>query len=175
MTGKHQRKFKLKNVMTVDVGNTTALAYWNGNLNPETEHYVLSTVFGDHCTRGNIIAWMGKMFEQYITWYKPERVLIEGVKVYNSVKGDACKNSGDIIHLSYLVGSYATIAMFNKCKVEIITAPQWKGTMSKEATKTRVELITGLTYKNEHIYDAVGIGLAQDKDLWTLKNINVYA
>jgi hypothetical protein len=72
----------------------------------------------------------------------------------------AALDSGDLWSLAYLVGGYTATALSAGCVVTIVTASEWKGQLNKKAVAERVELCNGVKYPNDHVTDAVGIGLA---------------
>lgn len=104
---------------------------------------------------------MFREFAALLQLTKPQRVILEGVERHaGSTAGMAALDSGDLWTLAYLVGGYAATALAVGCTVTIVTASQWKGQLNKAAVAARVRMANGVEYPNDHVTDAVGIGLA---------------
>lgn len=87
-------------------------------------------------------------------------VIIEGAGMWgDSIKSGIAAKSGDSFRLAYLVGMLFTQSLHHTNQIAIVSPLEWKGNMSKEVTKARVQL-AGYTAKTEHEYDAIGIGLS---------------
>jgi hypothetical protein len=67
---------------------------------------------------------------------------------------------GNLSFLAYIVGVYSSVCFQHGIEVHLLPARQWKGQMDKDVTAERIRRINGITYKNSHITDAVGIGFA---------------
>ena len=67
---------------------------------------------------------------------------------------------GNLSFLSYMVGVYSSVCFQHGIEVHLLPARAWKGQMDKEVTAERVRRVNGITYKNSHITDAVGIGFS---------------
>ncbi len=99
-----------------------------------------------------------------------DKVFIEVPVFYDTLKSRISAMKGDLffVHASAIT-IFNTFQHRNKFLIE---PSQWKGQMSKRATKTRVRAILGnhqvKNIKSEHIFDSIGIGLSQDQTLWSL-------
>ena len=67
---------------------------------------------------------------------------------------------GNLSFLAYIIGVYSSICFQHGIAVHLLPARQWKGQMDKDVTAERIRRVNGITYKNSHITDAVGIGFA---------------
>ncbi len=145
----------MKKLLTVDTGKIIAWVLWNGKHEPE--------IFG--CFRlqtpeTRLIEGY-KNFRQILNDHRPKRVIIEGVQIWdNSQKSHVSAVSGDLFQLSYLCGVYMAACIEREIQAFVVPVSIWKGQLTKHATATRVNWILGETYPNEHITDAVGMGLA---------------
>ena len=106
------------------------------------------------------IFYMSKKLNGILRQYKPLTCYIEGVTVWaDSLKSITSAVRGNLIKLAYLIGSYSHTCELNGVAVRIVTPQEWKGQMSKEVVAKRVYRAVHLTFPNDHITDAVGIGL----------------
>lgn len=78
----------------------------------------------------------------------------------SSEKSIQCAKMGHLTKLSELVGGYIRVFRARGVETHIFEAREWKGTMPDSAVKARVRRATGMSFANQHIYDAVGMGLA---------------
>ena len=161
---------ELDECATVDPGRKTGIAFWDGTFFPSTTTISYKDAIKKSLSK--YIAYMTDSFydllDTHNTYYK--FIQIEGVEVWgSSSKSMASATSGDLIILSYLVGAYVVVAQEFTKEVQIKTAPQWKGQLSKEGTAARVKRINKLTYENDHITDAVAMGFANVEEIWLLK------
>lgn len=151
---------QLNKVMTVDPGMNTGIAYWTGDLKPITE-YIRFTKKNHVIPEPMQLQELWNEFDVFLEVYKPEKVYIEAVNYWSgSLKSKVSASRGNLSKLAYLVGGYMELAQSKKITVELIPVTKWKGQLTKEATKLRVKLANGETYRNDHITDAVGIGLS---------------
>lgn len=151
----------LRNVLTVDTGDNTAIAHWKGHKFPIV-------------TEINCPVWKIKeqneqlkyMWMQFSIMLKTMlmsdsvcKVYLEGTNIYrSSLKSMTAATRGNLTKLDYLIGGYANVCCQLDIDFEIITAQQWKGQMSKPATEAKVFLLNGKYYNSEHATDAVGMG-----------------
>jgi Holliday junction resolvasome RuvABC endonuclease subunit len=149
----------LFDVLTVDPGMNTAYAFWKGDLLPVVGMFNTHSkkILTDY-DKYNLL-W--KNFRGIITSFNPKKVVIENVRVYNSSHSMMAATAGDLIKLSIIVGGYCGICDREGISYRLISPQGWKGQLTKEATKAQVKLINGEIYKNDHITDAVAMGLAQ--------------
>lgn len=143
--------------LTVDTGWNTGWAFWRGTNRPVTG---IIRITGEarvarDCERLGI---MYAEFSALVKLMRPKKIYLEAVEKYQTMAGQAAADSGDLFKLAYLIGGYIRVGQLGGAGVTLLTAPEWKGNMSKEITGRRVELATGLKYPN-HICDAVGMGL----------------
>lgn len=109
------------------------------------------------------INYMGDQFERLVNQLMPEMVWIEGTAVWSgSLKSMTAAKRGDIMTLSYLVGTYIRVCSQYGAECDLVTAPEWKGQMTDEMVACKVEEVTdyGLDDYPQHTLDAVGIGLS---------------
>ena len=173
-----KNNFCLKDTITIDVGkNGTALSFWFGTIHPRTVCFqchkkysktIESTLNYMDFTFREILEDTKKYFTTKKINFSSNKAILEGVHFREDSKGLQSARRGDVFNLAYLVGIYFNILNSLNIDTKIILASQWKGTLDKNATRTRVHAINGRYYLNDHITDAVGMGLSQDKDLWKL-------
>jgi len=121
-------------------------------------------------TLENYIKFMGIEFTNILKNFNPVCITIEHPEFWNdSEKSKTSVESGSLLHNAANAYSYAGICQALGYNFTLVYARQWKGQLSKEATEYRVKEILGRTFKNDHIIDAIGIGLSKDKDIWQLR------
>ena len=170
---------ELYKCVTIDVGKHTGIAIWNGTFFPEVH-----TINYGKKIKGNIELYLETMSKyvypllnhysflcyQKLSSDKLSFIQIEGTELWEkSSKSLTSATRGDLFTVSYLVGVYFQIALQFTDDIRISTARQWKKQLSKEGTAARIKRINGMTYKNEHIADAVAMGFANVEDIWYLK------
>lgn len=96
--------------------------------------------------------------EPSATWKKPDRCIIELPQVYRKDKA----NPNDLITLAVRVGRYVERV---GCPVDLIAPATWKGQLSKEVTKRRLQAalspgeLLNIPHASRHdVWDAVGLG-----------------
>ena len=145
---------------TVDPGINTYIVLWNGDELIEVvgfrvkkkENQELSQSL--HTSNINFSLCLADLK------HKPETIYIEGVQLFSSLKSLTSAKRGNLFSLSYRVGGYFAVATSNyHILTDIIPPNVWKGSMSDEQVKYRVERVMNQSFKNIHIYCAVGIGL----------------
>lgn len=163
---KLSKNLNLTDTITIDPGRNTGIAIWYGNKYPDI--YEINTP--KRFTAESILPYLGDHFIEIISKYSYlKKAIIEGVDYReNSIISRVSAQRGNLSILSYIVGNYQALLRINLISdIRILTAKEWKGNLTKEATATRVKLINGLTYSSDHITDAVAIGFSQTK-LWRL-------
>jgi len=94
-------------------------------------------------------------------------VIIEGVELWSgSAKSQSAGTTGKLSQLAYMIGSYIQLFLdFNvlPTNILIINPSTWKGQVSDELLRERVEKKLSIREKNPHIISAIGLGL------WYLK------
>lgn len=165
----------LNKICGVDVGKNTAFAVFNKN----------KLLYCDSIKAKNKESFLlltdgfKKRIQLFKKAFSINQVYIEGVDFRgDSLKSRTAMAKGDLFFLSELVGAYKYICLQEGLKVQVLLAKDWKGNLTKEATKERVKRILFSQDKkmvfNEHEIDAIGICLSQEKNIWNLKNaINV--
>lgn len=157
----------LLNVVTVDPGWNTGLAYWAGDNTP------IVSIIKEPPRRKKIrievprLNFMFEKFEAYIYPKLPlDLVVIEGVEMWmGSTKSMTAAARGNLFALAYLVGGYTSICSKMGVTVKYVYArgdkkqnkEPWKGQMSADVLEKRIYKINKTIYK-EHIREAVGIG-----------------
>lgn len=155
-------------VLTVDTGLTTAWAFWNGTVFPQVDYFTCPK----NLNQIDRIKYMLTCFEAKIALLSPVKIILEMVEFWEgSDKSRMATVRGDTFTLALLIGAYVAKAIEYKINVELLTAREWKGQLSKEATAWRVAHINGQFYINEHITDAVAMGLSRDEEIWHLKKL----
>ena len=151
---------ELDRVLTVDPGDYTACAYWEGNDNPLI--FTLKPT-QDDLKQSHEFQLMGqwRRFRAVLSEVKPRNVYIESVSVWSgNLKSQTAAIRGNLMKLSYLIGGYCAMCMEHQAPFTLISVQEWKGQLSKDAVKSRVKRCNGRRYSNDHIVDAVGIGFS---------------
>lgn len=152
-----------KGVFTVDVGVNTAVAVWEGAIIPKT---FLSTVRG---TTVDTVRHQADFLLDLIYNYEPTEVLMESPEVWgDSLISITSAKRGNLGWLYMLCGAFIQACNTmdgcrtgkDRCIARLVTANEWKGQLSKEATAKRLFTMTGVSYKSEHVADAVAMGVA---------------
>ena len=105
---------------------------------------------------------MGDCFGNCLGDTRPDRVWLESAEYWGQDNEKSTKSvmQWDLFKLQTLVGVYYRIARSLGIDCQMIFAREWKGQLTKDATKARVKRVTGNVYPNDHITDAVGMGLS---------------
>lgn len=158
----------LNNLLSVDVGwGTTAFAHFENECKMPI---VCEISYSAKCQETRFKEYLD--YFQSILWaFSPKIVIIEGVENWQgSFKSRTAAARQDTIKLAYLVGAYKALCARENIESLILTAREWKGQLSKEATRKRVERIFQKKMLcSEHIIDAIAIGLSRDGELWNLQ------
>ena len=162
--------FKTKKVVHVfvDPGKNTGLAVFSSKGRLLAKHIIKTdkTEFEAVCAmRDNFDIMMNEIKSQYIV----KSVTIESVALWSgSEKSVIATSTGKNFLLAYIIGSYVSICLdfMHQKTIHLITPQKWKGNMSKEICRRRLEDALGVEHvpKNEHVRDAVAMGL----DNWDL-------
>jgi hypothetical protein len=146
------------NLLTVDPGDTTGLAFWEGTENPWTYSFHFPSKIRDKIEQLN---WMTMQFEEIIKHKSPERIIIEEVQFWaGSLTSITAAKRRDLFKLSYLIGGYINCCHHQWIdKIQLVLSQDWKGQMNDAAVASRVYLLNGRRYPNPHVCDAVGMGL----------------
>ena len=111
--------------------------------------------------------WLMYNFDKLGRQFDPEGVVIESMEHWaGSETSDASTNSGALFKVDRLSGGYGGVCAVRGTPYNFVTAKEWKGQLTKEATRLRVlRAIPGTVLKDEHSTDAIGIGLALGGEL----------
>lgn len=146
-------------LLTVDPGWDTGWALWHGDAHPVTGaireqrgRKVLGTA--------DRLEAMVREFNALLGLTKPEVMGIEVLERHGGTAGSAAMDAGDLFVVGYLIGGYTYAAQRLDIDVVFRKRSEWGGQLSKSMVAGRVLTATGNTYPNDHITDAVGIGLA---------------
>jgi len=157
---------KLVNVVSVDPGWNTGLAYWMGDNTPITDIIVEPPKRKKIKLEVNRVYFMFDKFEAYIKSKNPDMLIIEGVEMWTgSTRSMTSAARGDLFALAYLVGGYIAICYRLKIQVKLVYArggkerTTWKGQLGSEQVAARILRINGIDYP-EHIREAVGMGFS---------------
>lgn len=85
-------------------------------------------------------------------------MIIELPTRYFSEKGEAANNSDATIKIAAIAGMFSLLGQHRGFHVEFITAPEWKGNVTKEITQRRVSKHWGVPVDtDDNEADAIGI------------------
>lgn len=146
----------VKNVLAIDPGLHTGIAYFPGNvIVPEIMDFNVdwkAKTIAEKLDSLLIKLDMLDLYKRKIEW-----VVIEGVEIWSgSLKSMTAATRGNLSLLAYIVGAY--YHYFSDLDTEIIS-PKWKGQLTYSALDEWIYRINGKHYASEHIRAAVGIGL----------------
>jgi hypothetical protein len=160
----------LHNVITVDPGWNTGIAYWLGDNKPITKIIKEPPRRKIIKVEPSRLKYMFAQFSAIINSFidTPDDCYIEGVEMWSgNVRSLTSAQRGNLFSLAYLVGGYIEIChrkniivrlvypRGNKAKGQVM----WKGQLNTKKLTKRIQRINGLTYP-EHIREAVGIGFS---------------
>lgn len=104
-----------------------------------------------------------KSFEKVLKTVKIEKCVIETPSFWpSSLVSNIAVGKSSLFLVSNIIGVYVGLCCLNDIKVKMITPVEWKGQLNKKQIQRRVEQVYNLNdyfYKNEHVNDAIGIGL----------------
>lgn len=153
----------------IDPGINTAYSFFIGSVVP-VDTGIIKTDKLMRQTKENYIRFMGDLFSNLLSDKEPTMLTIEEPEFWGtSFKSMTAITSGSLFHLNAIVYTFCDRCAVASIPFKLVKPREWKGTMSKEATKKRVEIITGMKWDNEHIIDSIGMGLSTDKDIWLLR------
>lgn len=162
----YSRKIPIKPVdreMFVDTGRHTGFAVFENDQKAGVDFNPATGGFTSRDT--DLYAYldtMARILLDALSTYKPDRVWLESAEFWGeeSEVSEQAVKQWDLFKLQTMVGVY--YAVMRSCKIEcrLIFAREWKGQLTKDATKKRVFRATGKYYPNDHITDAVGMGLS---------------
>ena len=161
-----------KRTLTVDVGDHTGWAFWNGKQEP-TEWGML--VLDKHIQGMELqLRYMQIQFKNLLEELKPVLCILEGVEFWaNDLRSLTSAKRGNLSKLAYLVGMYGASCFERHIDARIIPAREWKGQLKDPMVLSRVQNLMGLQLKKseQHIADAIGMGLSlQGMFYRTVKN-----
>ena len=154
-------------VLIVDPGlGGTGLAFWATlrrpsakAIPPDDTNLITPKRHKDWLAR----VWMvEKAFAAYVRTWKPTLVIIEFQKVWASNPVSvAAATGGDLFKLTLLTGVVAAAAHRSGAEVALVLPGEWKGQLSKPATRNRLKRAFGKKGAfADHVEDAVGMGLS---------------
>lgn len=151
----------LTDTISVDPGDHSGWAYWQGTLCPHFGQFNLQNKVRSQILEDQL-SCQWREFCQLIDEYKPRTVFLEGVEFWEgSLKSLTAAKRQNLSKLSYLVGGYAEEALRRGITTRIFPARVWKGQMSNEILEAKVYRINNTIYPSEHILNAVGIGMSR--------------
>jgi len=150
-------------ILTIDPGINTGIAHFKTHDDKRPDVYELRAPI-----KGSIedrIKYLSNKFNVLIYLCNNIRLCsscyIESVEFWQqNLTSVTSAVRGNLSFLAYIVGAYSAICLRNEIEVHLLPARAWKGQMDKEVTAERVRRVNGITYKNSHITDAVGIGFS---------------
>lgn len=154
-------KQTFKRTLTVDVGDHTGWAFWDG----KTEPADWGMITLDRNVKGLEVqlGYMQRRFKCLLEDIKPELCVLEGVEFWaGNLRSMTSARRGNLSKLSYLVGMYMATCLEKGIDVRILLAREWKGQLKDPMVHSRVFNLTGIQLKKgeQHISDAIGIGLS---------------
>ena len=146
---------------SVDTGLNTAIAWWNGS---DLHGYSLIEPVGNGWDQqaDNFV----QKLDAVLNNCTPLKVFYESPSYFGTGYGKVAAKSGSLVKLSVIVGMLRATVTRRGIDVQKIEVRDWKGQMTKQATKLRVEKrLERKIDEVDHIIDAIGIGLYV-KGIW---------
>lgn len=153
-------------VITCDMGKNTSIAYWDAFTGKLL--CIKALRFSD-LDVVKIPQYALDTMNKINSYFKKRKhsdaqiklIILEGVSVWgNSARSTVANKTQSLTKLAYYVGGVAALCKVGGIPVKIQNAQEWKGQLSKEATRLRVlRVYPELNTHSEHSIDAVGIGL----------------
>lgn len=150
-------------MVTIDPGYNTAIADWYNtgvlDIDPPVVHYFTVPIIIKGTEEK--LSWAWTKFEEIMYRIVPKIAYIEDTALWQeNLTSLASGSSGDLLTLTKLIGGYCCICMALRVPFKLITVESWKGQVSKDVVKRRIMREKGWMFKNDHMTDAVGIGLS---------------
>lgn len=106
------------------------------------------------------IEYVAGFLDTLIEKHKPTVVLIERPKYMDSDRGQVAARSDSLVVLCAVAFAVGGVCAVRGVRFEYVPIVSWKGTMSKEQTRHRIERILHTKLKaSSHAVDALGIAL----------------
>ena len=164
-----RKPFVYENVIFIDPGKGgTGFAFFEWlNTKPTKKQIAKPTATGAYAPkrRGSAL-WQSEIadicfwFAGLLESYNVETVVLEYQAIYQSAKGNAAAQKGDIQKLTYLTGGLGHVSRLTVDTEPALVLPrQWKGQLPKDVVLDRVEEAFGIKCQ-DHEGDAVGMGLS---------------
>ena len=152
----------LQNTLTIDPGEHTGWAYWNGLGVPEEVGQFNSTITKACVTPENQVKQIREEFCLLNTKFKGlKHVYVEGVEYLDSDVGDVISTKrGNLKKLSLRIEIYTKICQELGLDITLISANRWKGQMDTDAVTLRVYRSIQRHYPQPNMTNAVGMGLS---------------
>ena len=150
-------------ILTIDPGINTGIAHWktHNDKNPDVYEIRCKTNVSiekrllDIHVEFNTLLYSIEEINSTVSCY------IESVEYWEqNLISRTAATRGNLSFLAYIIGVYSSVCFQHEVEVYLLPARQWKGQMDKDVTAERIRRVNGITYKNSHITDAVGIGFA---------------
>lgn len=152
----------LNRTLTIDPGDHTGWAYWNGTNEPMVGQYNVSKSKNMVLTEDDL-AYLMERFSNLLDKFDVcTRVYIEGVELWEgSLRSMTSAKRGNVFKLAYLVGGYFNEARRQGIETRILPAREWKGQLPNDVLERRLRALNGVVYASDHILNAVGIGFSR--------------
>lgn len=150
-------KYEIPNGLwcSLDPGQNTAIAYWQQGDLIGYSHY-----FGVGKDWDTKVDSMINQLDTALKTTTPLSLFFENPKFFSIGTGKVAAQSGSLVKLTTLVGVVRALCVRRGIQAIPVEIADWKGQMSKEAVKARVEKRLGRKIDEvDHILDAIGIGL----------------
>ncbi|MHA1962465.1 MAG: hypothetical protein ACW99U_19865 [Candidatus Thorarchaeota archaeon] len=142
---------EIKQLLTIDPGNSTGWAYWE-KLKEDSLRPTLWGVFKGKDWRVRFKLLVSSLPDLESVW-------IEDQEMWSSDKSQKAGRSGSLFKLAYRCGWYACQCWQSTgIEPQSIKPSVWKGQLSKPALQSRLTEVVGIEFE-DHIADAVGIGM----------------
>ena len=152
----------LQNVLTIDPGEHTGWAYWNGGEVPAEVGQFNSATLKAGKSLEHQLKQMREEFCLLIMKFKGlNHVYVEGVEFLSSdfMSVVAAKHE-NLVKISSRIDVYSKICQELGIDFTLISANRWKGQMGNDEVSLRVYRSIQQHYPQPHMTNSVGIGLS---------------
>lgn len=157
----------VESIMTVDPGKSgTGIAVWDKerwDMQCNTFHRVLYNepyYNASFSFRGNNpLKEYYMLIDTFIKLFHVQLMVIEKPSYFSSAKGAVTASSGKLVTLAMICGAYHAVGTLNGISCDFIDVGKWKGQLTKEVIKYRIQQSSPNIMATNHDWDAIGIGL----------------
>lgn len=152
-------------LLNIDTGMNTGLCYWRGDGSPDT-HLLKESPCNSKLPKIDRIILMTSMLDSIIhqkNW-RPNYAIIEDTELWSgSLVSMTATKRGDTFMLAQLAAAYAIMLWeTQRSTIKLVMPREWRGQLPESALQSRIQKVLPSfdVEENEHITDAVGMGIS---------------